>query len=612
MSDRIAIRLSGVGKMYKLFHTRVDNLLDALGVVRLMPWRRANANQFWALRGIDLDVKAGSRVGIIGRNGAGKSTLLKLITGNITPTEGTVEVHGRVQALLEAGAGFHPEFTGFENIRAALTYQGMAAAAIEDAVAEIADFVELGQFLEQPFKTYSTGMQARLVFATATALKPDILIVDEILGAGDAYFASKSSERMKQLVEESGATVLLVSHALDQVARYCDQSIWMERGRVAMRGPSWKVINAYEAFIHDLEDRRLRAKSRKRLIGRYEGFALDHFADAFVLRFEFSGSACAGCDVTEISLLADGQPEETLNVGDVQDMNMAHASRVATAGNQWSDPQRDEDCWFRSLRAGTVGSTVRGEIVCYSYGLFPEIEYGFRVRYRCVGEGTLRLTIVRNGEVVQSQTSLATDKVGWHEEHIAVIVPDVAAHASARETSEPATPEAQPVRWPGEGSLRIEQGVLLDHQGRERAIFEAGTTLILKMLVRARQSGHFNIIAGATLARIDGVLVCNFVGGPIAVDLAQGDFHWIRLTLSRLLIGDGHYVFSLSLFEGAVHQAARYDLIARAYEFRVVGNRPMMAGALLQHPAEWSFENGSGGHGGQEQRDTVETFDGDA
>src|SRR5262245_18708888 len=160
MSERIAIRLSGVGKMYKVFPSRLDNLLDALGVERFLTWRGNASREFWALRDIDIELKAGSRLGIIGRNGAGKSTLLKLITGNIAPTEGQVAVNGQVQALLEAGAGFHPEFTGYENIRAALTYQGLHPTAIEAAVQEIEEFTELGQFLAQPFKTYSTGMQA--------------------------------------------------------------------------------------------------------------------------------------------------------------------------------------------------------------------------------------------------------------------------------------------------------------------------------------------------------------------------------------------------------------------------------------------------------------------
>jgi lipopolysaccharide transport system ATP-binding protein len=215
---------------------------------------------------IDLEVKQGERLGIIGRNGAGKSTLLKLLTGNLAPTEGQLTVNGSIQALLTAGAGFHPEFSGIENIQSSLTYQGLTSDEINQAIADISEFTELGDFLGQPFKMYSAGMQARLTFATATVLKPDILIVDEILGAGDAYFFGKSIERMKELVL-SGATVLIVSHALDQIARFCERAIWVDRGRIVYSGPALETIRAYEEYIHKMEDRRLQAKNRVRKVG---------------------------------------------------------------------------------------------------------------------------------------------------------------------------------------------------------------------------------------------------------------------------------------------------------------------------------------------------------
>src|SRR4029077_3995688 len=175
MSEHTVIRLAGVGKMYKIFPSRVDHFVVALGLSRLMPWRRIEPHEFWALRNIDFELKAGKRLGIIGRNGAGKSTLLKLITGNLAPTEGHVTVVGDIQALLEAGAGFHPEFTGYENVHAALTYQGLNRAEIAKATEDIAEFTELGDFLGQPYKTYSTGMMARLVFAVATSVRPKLL-----------------------------------------------------------------------------------------------------------------------------------------------------------------------------------------------------------------------------------------------------------------------------------------------------------------------------------------------------------------------------------------------------------------------------------------------------
>ena len=204
------------------------------------------------------------------------------MTQNVRPTEGEIEVDGEVHALFEASGGLHPEFTGYENIRGSLEAIGLEGDEIRAAEADIADFTELGRFLEQPLKTYSLGMQSRLSFAIATAVKPEILIVDEVLGAGDAYFFGKAVARMRALVE-SGAAVLIVSHALDQIVRFCEETIWLDRGRVVMRGPSQDVVKAYEKFIRELEDRRLRAKNRKRL-ENYDPFEREGHADELELR----------------------------------------------------------------------------------------------------------------------------------------------------------------------------------------------------------------------------------------------------------------------------------------------------------------------------------------
>ncbi len=613
MSDQVAIHLSAVGKMYKMFPTRLDNVLDALGLARLMPWRRVKPQEFWALRAIDLEITAGSRLGIIGRNGAGKSTLLKLITGNVTPTEGRIEVNGDVQALLEAGAGFHPEFTGYENIRASLTYQGLTPTEIEAAVEEIAEFTELGQFLSQPFKTYSLGMQARLVFATATVLEPHILIVDEILGAGDAYFAGKSSERMKELVEDSGATVLLVSHALEQVARYCDESIWIERGRIVMRGPSLEVINAYEEFVHRLEDRRLRAKRRKRAATGLDHAALDGYSDTMVVSLEVTGSTGVRCDVAEVALLANEEPEETLRVGDVQDANPGFASAVSLTTSEWSSPQCEAGQWFRSVTLGPGRSSARGELAFLVYALFPEIDYRYRIRYRCVGPARVTLTISRNGTRV-GEPILLPDGAAWTEASIPLArrlaSGSDTATGVAKDSAGPLTAilSASPVRrWPSEGSVRVVQAVLVGADGQERAVFEGGSTLVLRVQLHALRSSRFNLIVGATLARLDGVPVSNLVSPPLSLHLAAGEHRWVSVTLDQLLLGDGQYVFSVSLFEGTVQEDTRYDLVARAYEFRVVGNPPLIAGSVFRHPARWALEPASDGPDGSSRDEVVST-----
>ena len=337
MSDDLAIQLSGIGKMYKVFTSRTDRVLDAFGAARLIPrLGRPQPREFWALRGLDLTLRRGERLGVIGRNGAGKTTMLKLVTQNVAPTEGTVEVNGQVQALLTAGAGFHPEFTGHENIRAALTYQGLDGREVADAVADIAEFTELGDFLEQPFRTYSAGMQARLAFATATVVRPETLIIDEMLSAGDAYFLGKSTERIRGLVE-SGASVLLVSHSPDQILMFCEETIWLDRGRIVERGPSLDVIKAYEQFTRTIEERRIRARNERLRAGETVERDRDEH-ETLVLRLAVSGEQ-GSVDVREVALLEDGLPLETLHVGGAQDADESHGSYVGLADSDWSSPQ---------------------------------------------------------------------------------------------------------------------------------------------------------------------------------------------------------------------------------------------------------------------------------
>ena len=246
--NTIAISLESVGKSYHLYASQRDQLLDVLGLARLPLLRIRPVQEFKALDGVTFDVPRGGRMAIIGRNGAGKTTLLKLVSGNFTPSCGRVSVTGSVQALMGTGLGFHPDFTGIENIKASLQYNGLNHAELTHAVEDVVDFCELGQFIDQPFKTYSLGMQARLMFATATAIRPDILIVDEVLGAGDAYFSVKSSQRMQALAS-SGCTLLLVSHSTQQVLQFCDRAVWLEEGRVQMIDDAFLVVKAYEEFI---------------------------------------------------------------------------------------------------------------------------------------------------------------------------------------------------------------------------------------------------------------------------------------------------------------------------------------------------------------------------
>jgi lipopolysaccharide transport system ATP-binding protein len=259
MSDDIAVAVSGVSRMFKRYRHPRHRVMEALG----LPLPRNAYDEFWALRDIAFEVKRGDSLAMIGQNGAGKSTLLSIICGRLQPSSGSVTVRGEIQALMDLGTGFHPEFTGAQNVYSALAYQGITGAEAARRYEEIVEFSELEEFIDQPIKTYSTGMYARLAFSTATAIEPDVLIIDEILSAGDAYFASKCTDRMRRLTREIGATVLFVSHDISSVQRLCDRAVWLERGRIKMAGPTLDISKAYYAFVTEREEARLREQTSR-------------------------------------------------------------------------------------------------------------------------------------------------------------------------------------------------------------------------------------------------------------------------------------------------------------------------------------------------------------
>lgn len=246
MSSEIALSVNQLAKVYHIYdkpHHRLQQML--LGRTGRQYFR-----EFWALRDISFSVPKGKVVGILGKNGAGKSTLLQIICGTLSPTQGRIDLHGRVAALLELGSGFNPEFTGLENVYLNGQILGLSEAEMDAKLQSILDFADIGEFVHQPVKTYSSGMFARLAFSVAVNVEPDLLIVDEALSVGDAWFQHKSMARMRQLME-SGCSVLFVSHSIDAVRALCDEAIWLEQGNIKMQGNVTDVTNAYmnEVFI---------------------------------------------------------------------------------------------------------------------------------------------------------------------------------------------------------------------------------------------------------------------------------------------------------------------------------------------------------------------------
>lgn len=246
------ITVTRLGKAYRQYPHRWSRLLEW---VEPGPARRHSLK--WVLRDVSFVVRSGEAVGIIGINGAGKSTLLKMITGTTTPTEGSVHITGRVAALLELGLGFHPDFTGRENVVMAGQLMGLSTDRIAGLMPEIEAFAEIGDYIDQPVRVYSSGMQMRLAFSVATAVRPDVLIVDEALSVGDAYFVHKSFARIKQF-REDGTTLLIVSHDKASIQAICDRAILLDAGRLAMEGEPEAVLDYYNARLADHQPQRVR------------------------------------------------------------------------------------------------------------------------------------------------------------------------------------------------------------------------------------------------------------------------------------------------------------------------------------------------------------------
>ena len=477
-------------------------------------------------------------------------------------------MRGEVQALLEIGGGLHPEFTGRENIQASLAYLGLSADEIRAAENDIAEFTELGRFLEQPFKTYSQGMQARLSFGIATTVQPEILIVDEILGAGDAYFFTRSTSRMRQLID-GGATVLLVSHALDQIVRFCDEAIWLDRGRIVMRGESTEVVKTYERFVRELEDKRLLAANRKARTGRFDAFERESYSDqvhvelrAPPVRATFASSRCTATarsrtrsrwEMRRMPIrrsrprLRQTQPGRGRDAKATRSTGRSRTgrrSRSSTSGSSTRGPVRGRD---RVPLAGGDGRSRRppsrrrgrGRRPAGGRGLDDAARTGSRRRGRGHADGAGR-----------------------------------------------ATPDGQPLARRGIADDR--GGRPARRRGQRAGGLPAGIAMTLHVRVRAGRNGSFPVTPAATMYRADGILVSNHVGASIELEFDPGATQDLRLDFGPLALGDGRYLFSIALYRAlSALDGEPYDLIDRSYEFEVTGNGAFDNG-VVRLPAAWS------------------------
>lgn len=598
MYNNNAIEIESLGKMYKLYKNPKDKILDAFG---LNFWKKDYYKEFWAIRNLDLVIKKGERIGLIGNNGAGKSTLLKTIIGNITPTEGRVCIKGQIQALMELGTGFHPEFTGRENIRASLAYQGLSQKEIAMREEEIIEFSELEDFIDQPIRTYSAGMNARLAFSTATSIKPDILIIDEVLGAGDAYFAGKCVDRMKKLTDESGATVLFVSHDLSSILQLCDKVIWIDRGQIRMQGNPLEVVKEYTALVRKREEIRLKARDLK--ISKKQAALLEKKEDLYdSILFHFTGiegnSPEGKNKIYKIKLLCNKEEIGFIEVGGPMDNSLDQDHHIIEEKGymDWGSSQKDSIGMYREFK------NLQGQ---YKHAPFEfKIPKNFEkddliLQIECNLEDVVLLEIYSEGEYkyigtltpngqyiyefnlkmdISKENNIKhenDDEESFEKDYDIEIKKEESDSIKEQDSiykSKEELFELGQVSQYGNHQAKITNLRMLNSQGRDCKIFEVGEKI--EILIEYKSSVN---IDGAVFVFCiytpDGKCASQWIADETIYEKSKlpkkGNFRFI---VDKLLIGKGSYVASVAIFKNISKgniEAESYHVIDKSIHFEI-------------------------------------------
>ena len=590
MSD-VVIRAQGLTKVYKLFAKPQYRLLDMLGLLR--PGSKFY-REHMALAGVDLEVRRGEKVAIIGRNGAGKSTLLKLVTRVTEPTSGTLEVTGATQALLEIGSGFHPDFTGRENVYSYLSYLGISGAEADRKVAEIVNFAEIEQYIDQPVKTYSTGMGVRLMFSAATAISPDILVIDEVLGVGDAYFAQKSFERIEALCRNRGTTLLLVTHDMYSAMRICERTVWIDKGVIVMDTGSESAIHRYEASIRDQQEQRLRALRLKNLEEN-----LRHRTDAKNARVLYGQIRCVGnapldgeMPIRRISLMRDGRAVASVTPGE-EDRNETLSLILDEGEGNWGNSVEIDGKRVRLLRpSGSIYHrapfAILSDEACAAVengSLTAAIEYKDVSKVACVVELFKQdgVTVLR-GDLGNSGDALwKTGRVGL------------------RATTHLDEPAAGLNRY-GTQDFSITDVRFLSGDGRESHVFAVGDKMAIRLTYRIWDENFSEKPTIQINFLKDGVTRSHrFVLETELFDFKKSAQGTIEAIADPLLIGPGRYMVNVVVMrEGGYRPDAKkkfftanenlLDHHSRAYEIQVAktGN-VLIDDTVFIHPATWKM-----------------------
>jgi lipopolysaccharide transport system ATP-binding protein len=574
MSDGWSIRARGLTKVYRLYRRPAYRLLDLFG---LCPAQDRYYVEHAAVDHLDLTISPGEKVAIIGRNGAGKSTLLKLISGVLRPTSGSIEVRGSLKALLEIGTGFHPEFTGRDNVLASLAYQGLVGAEASRKLEEIVDFAELGEYIDQPMKTYSSGMMVRLMFSAASCVEPDVLVADEVLNVGDAYFSQKSFARLKELSDRREATFVLVTHDFYSALNVCDRFVWVEKGRVGADGPGKAVVSAYEFSIKEQEEIRQRAAKIRGVAGSPRPAPVA----AITLRFSALGAhtidspfILAGLEAVWSDGTSRALPMETAGIADA--VRWLPGSSVARS-------RVEERPCLRWAEYGDLFHTMEFVLQTDAQGQGPRL---LSVEYQYAGTVAVAVNVSHDGRRFENVAALPPSGVGWKKEEIIV---------DAGASTADGQPSAHSRHRYGTADITIERVRLLGASGEETAQFENGRSVEIEIEYRVRnlEVARHNVVAIAF--HKDGAIpATRFVHSDWVF---QGQYGTVRLFIPKLRLAQGRYTLSIAIFrpELAKRLAVEFfatseniiDFLVRSLEFEVIHEVPLESGVVYLEDCEW-------------------------
>lgn len=574
------ISLQSIGKMYKLYADPKEKIIDILHLERLRFWKpQINYTEFWALRELNLEIPQGERLGIVGRNGAGKSTLLKIITGNIKPTEGKVDVKGNVQVMMQLGTGFHPEFTGRENIFAALSYAGVSRTKAKEFEDDIIEFSELEEYIDQPVKTYSAGMYARLAFAVSTVITPDILVIDEVLGAGDAAFVTKCAERMKQLTSEKKTTVLFVSHSMESVLQICDNAILLDKGNIIAKGTALEISKIYNKMVRAEDELYLRAKEYKMRKKDVRAMAsTEQTQKVFLFRLVTDKEhPQKRHKIYSISLESDKELER-IDVGVSMDNSIDNASRIidGKAVMDWGISEKDDYGRFRyyeNQKGKMMHAPFQLAVPTYleenvkQLRIFAKAESDEHVYVDFWnGESYQRIGTLKEGfgeTVLQIAKEIITEKdestnIGKLEQDSALNYNQLKAENSIY----------------GDGKIRLERVDLVDETGESSRVFTALHEMTFKMEIKMTQQIKSFVLTIAIMTT-DGKAITQVFcpSDKLEIDFKENTIE-MDACFSPLKIGEGEYMASVGLYKKCVltNQAEdeSYCVVDRAVFFKIV------------------------------------------